>query len=306
MKQQNFRKKQKKHPLFFLCVLCGSINKSCIRTQITLALLFPSLPLLPATAQTSNPLKITVNSNQDEIKPDENLTLREAISFTNGTLSTDKLSPSEKTQIQPASTNSRIEFNLPTGQTTIQLNEVLPSITSPGVTIDGATQPGYDVSEPKNATSYIPPLPTRPVVAITPNIQKEVIRLRVPNNIYYALDKDFISSESGKVLDKILVVMQQYPTIVIELQGHTDSRANDAYNQDLAFRRARNARNYLIKKGIAPERMTLRSFGETKLKAPGADRVEHAYNRRVEVMFFDVRGMEIILEQQDEDLQIEK
>ena len=130
--------------------------------------------------------------------------------------------------------------------------------------------------------------------------------MRVPNNIHYALDKDFISAESGKVLDKIVAVMQQYPTIVIELQGHTDSRASDAYNQDLAFRRAINARNYLIKKGIAPERMTLRSFGERKLKTPGRDRVEHAYNRRVEVMFFDIRGVEIILESQDEDLQIER
>jgi len=51
--------------------------------------------------------------------------------------------------------------------------------------------------------------------------------------------------------------------------------------------------------------MTLRSFGERKLKTPGRDRVQHAYNRRVEVMFFDIRGVEIILESQDEDLQIE-
>ena len=176
MKQQNFRKKRKEHPLLLLRVLCGSKNKDYLVTRVSLFLLLPFSLLLPATAQTSNPLKITVNSNQDEIKPDENLTLREAILLTNGTLSTDKLSSSEKTQIQPASTNSRIEFNLPTGETTIQLNEVLPSITSPGVTIDGATQAGYDVLEPKNATSYVPPLPTRPVVAITSKNEKEVFR----------------------------------------------------------------------------------------------------------------------------------
>jgi outer membrane protein OmpA-like peptidoglycan-associated protein len=145
-----------------------------------------------------------------------------------------------------------------------------------------------------------PELPVEP----TPEPPPKAIRLRVPNNIHYALDKHFISAESGKVLDKIVAVLQQYPTILIELQGHTDSRASDTYNQDLAFRRARNARNYLIKKGIAPERMTIRSFGERKLKTPGRGRVEHAYNRRVEVMFFDISGVEIILEQQDDDLQI--
>ncbi len=173
---------------------------------------------------------------------------------------------------------------------------------------DALTSPTGEVP---NCTTPKPPEPTpeppvEPPVEPTPEPPVEPIRLRVPNNIHYELDKDFISAESGKVLDKIVAVMQQYPTIVIELQGHTDSRASDAYNQDLAFRRARNARNYLIKKGIAPERMTLRSFGERKLKTPGRDRVEHAYNRRVEVMFFDIRGVEIILESQDEDLQIER
>ncbi|PAX57112.1 OmpA family protein [Brunnivagina elsteri] len=169
---------------------------------------------------------------------------------------------------------------------------------------DGLANPKGEIP---NCTTPKPPEPTpEPPVEPTPEPPPEAIRLRVPNNIHYALDKDFISGESGKVLDKIAAVLQQYPTIVIELQGHTDARASDAYNKDLAFRRATKARNYLIKKGIAPERMTLRSFGERKLKTPGRDRVEHAYNRRVEVMFFDIRGIEIILEPQDDDLQIER
>jgi outer membrane protein OmpA-like peptidoglycan-associated protein len=173
---------------------------------------------------------------------------------------------------------------------------------------DGLVNPTGEVP---NCTTPKPPEPTpepipEPTPEPTPEPPPEAIRLRVPNNIHYALDKDFISTESSKVLDQIVAVLQQYPTIVIEIQGHTDARASDAYNKDLALRRARNARNYLIKKGIAPERMTLRSFGERKLKTPGRDRVEHAQNRRVEVMFFDIRGVEIILESQEEDLQIER
>jgi outer membrane protein OmpA-like peptidoglycan-associated protein len=141
-----------------------------------------------------------------------------------------------------------------------------------------------------------PPIPQPP----TP------IRLSVPRNIHFALDKDFISQKSGDILDKIAVVMEQYPNIVIELQGHTDSRASVAYNQDLAKRRARNARNYLSKKGIAPERMTIRSFGERKLITEESDRVDYARNRRVEVLFFDVRGIDIEFENQEGDLQIEQ
>ncbi|BDA66398.1 hypothetical protein CAL7716_005640 [Calothrix sp. PCC 7716] len=163
---------------------------------------------------------------------------------------------------------------------------------------------------PKCTTTPTPPAPptppTLPPAPPEPPARPAPIRLRVPNNIHYALDKDFISSASGEVLDKIAAVMQQYPTIVIELQGHTDARASDAYNKDLAKRRARNARNYLIKKGIVPERMTIRSFGERQLKTPGRNALEHAFNRRVEVLFFDIRGVEIILESQKDDLQIER
>lgn len=54
--------------------------------------------------------------------------------------------------------------------------------------------------------------------------------------------------------------MQQYPTLVIELQGQISSRAINAYNEELALRHARSARNYLIRKGIAPERMTISTF----------------------------------------------
>lgn len=184
-------------------------------------------------------------------------------------------------------------------------------IQSPGLT--KSPKPKIQNREIPNCTTPpkppVPPQPEptpEPPTPPTPPLPPEPIRLRVPNNVHFALDKDFISSPSGAVLDQIIAVMKQYPTIIIELQGHTDARASDAYNQNLALRRARNARNYIIKKGIAPERMKIRSFGEGQLKTDGRNRVEHAYNRRVEVMFFDIRGVEIILEPQEEDLQIER
>jgi len=206
--------------------------------------------------------------------------------------------------------------------TNLQPGEIISAI---------ATQPKYGTSEPaansaiksvNNSQSSPSPQPpnqtpnctTRPVTPTPeppipqPPIPQppKTIRLSVPRNVHFALDKDFISQKSGDVLDKIAVVMEQYPNIVIELQGHTDSRASDAYNQDLAKRRATNARNYLVKKGIASERMTIRSFGERKLRTEENNRVDYARNRRVEVLFFDVRGIDIEFENQEGDLQIEK
>ena len=195
-----------------------------------------------------------------------------------------------------------------------------------------ATLPKYGTSEPaansiiKSVNSEIQNVETRYIASLQPNCTTrpvepppvipeptpipdpipEPIRLSVPRNVHFALDKDFISQKSGEILDKIAVVMEQYPNIVIELQGHTDSRASNAYNQDLAKRRATNARNYLIKKGIASERMIIRSFGERKLRTEESDRVDYARNRRVEVLFFDVRGIDIEFENQEGDLQIEQ
>lgn len=152
-------------------------------------------------------------------------------------------------------------------------------------------------------TAPAPPIPSAPPA---PDPEPETIRLQVPRNVHYGLDEDFINSDSTVILDQIAEVMQQYPSIVVDLHGHTDSRASVAYNQDLARRRANNARRYLIQKGIAPERMTIRSFGETQLLVDETDRVNYARNRRVEFVFSDVRGVDITFVDQEDDLQIEQ
>ncbi|WP_017317030.1 right-handed parallel beta-helix repeat-containing protein [Mastigocladopsis repens] len=124
-------------------------------------------PLLPSPTPLLS-LRVVVNSNQDgAVQADDVVTLREAIAIVNGTLPVQQLSASEKTQVTPLNANnaSRIEFNLPQKQTTIRLVDVLPPLATPGLVIDGSTQPGYDAS--KSAT---------PIVAITPATDKEVFR----------------------------------------------------------------------------------------------------------------------------------
>jgi len=120
-------------------------------------------------------LKIVVNSNEDiAIQPDAVLTLREAIALANGTLSLSNLSQPEKAQIEQLNSNlpSRIEFNLPKTNTIIRLNEELPHIHSPGLIIDGTTQPGYDANHFANPEINIP----TPLVEITPADQVEIFR----------------------------------------------------------------------------------------------------------------------------------
>jgi outer membrane protein OmpA-like peptidoglycan-associated protein len=203
----------------------------------------------------------------------------------------------------------------------------LDNLTSGTLISAIATKPDYGTSEPAfNATIHslnqaksttersltLPNCTTKPVVeipkptTITKLAPPEPIRLNVPRNIHFALDKSNISPASAKVLDQIATVLTQHPYITIELQGHTDSRASNQYNLGLSDRRANATRNYLLQRGVDPARMTILPLGESQLKKPGNSILEHAYNRRVEIIFRDLRGVDIIFEDQDNDLQLEK
>jgi Right handed beta helix region len=125
------------------------------------------LPAVQVKAQAVRPaLRVMVNSAQDgPIQADQGLTLREAIALTNGDLSIDRLSPQEAAQVEPAS-QSEIGFNLPTGNTTIYLKELLPSLRAEGLSLDGRTQPGYGESADGQ----------KPVVAIAPAQDTAILR----------------------------------------------------------------------------------------------------------------------------------
>ena len=161
------------------------------------------------------------------------------------------------------------------------------------------------VQPPQCTSRPTPPPPPEPPAPPPPEPPPEPLRIRVPRNVHFALDKSFISPGSALVLDRVAQVLKQYPVIIIEIIGHTDPRASDAYNLALGRRRALATRNYLLQQGIAPERMTIRSEGESQLVSNGSGRIDYARDRRAEIIFKDVRGIDIIIEGQEQDLQIE-
>lgn len=105
------------------------------------------------------------------------------------------------------------------------------------------------------------------------------------NLIYFDLDKWNIRPDAAVDLAKVLDVLEQYPTMKIDIRSHTDSRASAAYNAKLSDRRAKSTRDWLISKGIAKERLTAKGYGESQLVNKCADGVqcteeEHQLNRR--------------------------
>jgi len=105
--------------------------------------------------------------------------------------------------------------------------------------------------------------------------------------IYFDLGKSFIRPDAATELAKVLEVMLEYPTMKIDVRSHTDSRDSHKSNEKLSDRRAKATIAWFIEKGISPERLSGKGYGETQLINQCADGVkcteeQHQLNRRSE------------------------
>ena len=85
-------------------------------------------------------------------------------------------------------------------------------------------------------------------------------------------------------LDEIITVLRENPTMVIEIQGHTDNVGSSQYNRKLSENRAKAVKNYLIKKGINDRRLIAVGFGFSRPKTTNRTEEGKALNRRVELL----------------------
>lgn len=105
--------------------------------------------------------------------------------------------------------------------------------------------------------------------------------------IYFDFDKWNIREDSKKVLDQLALKLEKYPSIILKINAHTDSRGTASYNQLLSERRAESTRNYLALVGyVNARRLTYKGFGESQLliecKAQICSEEDHQINRRSE------------------------
>lgn len=89
-------------------------------------------------------------------------------------------------------------------------------------------------------------------------------KIFVLDNIYYDLDKADIRTDAAKELDKLVQLLIDNPEIKIELSSHTDSIATVEYNINLSQRRAESAVNYIVQRGISPDRLVAKGYGELR------------------------------------------
>lgn len=112
----------------------------------------------------------------------------------------------------------------------------------------------------------------------------EGIVVEFSSDVLFGFDQSDLSYQSKGSLDKLVKVLNIYPDTDIEVQGHTDSKGSEAYNQTLSEKRAGTVSNYLKNQGIAYSRVGIRGYGETAPKYSNSSSSGRDQNRRVEFL----------------------
>ncbi|MCR5192861.1 MAG: OmpA family protein [Bacteroidales bacterium] len=102
------------------------------------------------------------------------------------------------------------------------------------------------------------------------------------HDIFFDYDKALLLQQSYNELQGLLSILSRYPSMKIEIRGHTDGRGSIDYNQRLSENRAKAVVDYLVSKGVDPRRLQYKGFGKSQPIDTNATEEGRAHNRRVE------------------------
>jgi outer membrane protein OmpA-like peptidoglycan-associated protein len=103
------------------------------------------------------------------------------------------------------------------------------------------------------------------------------------SNVFFASSKYDLETNSIVELDKLFNILQENPSISIEISGHTDDQGREDINQKLSLMRAKSVEDYLVKKGIVAKRLKTEGFGKQKPLVPNLNEENRKLNRRIEI-----------------------
>jgi outer membrane protein OmpA-like peptidoglycan-associated protein len=159
--------------------------------------------------------------------------------------------------------------------------------------------------DPKTLTELVTNITFDTIVVLE---KIEINKVFVLENIYYDFNKYDIRPDAAHELDKLVQLLTDNPEIKIELSSHTDSVDTEEYNLWLSQKRAESAVNYLVKRGIANDRLVAKGYGESKPIArntnpDGSDNpAGRQKNRRTEFKILEVGVIPKSIEEEfDED-----
>jgi outer membrane protein OmpA-like peptidoglycan-associated protein len=116
----------------------------------------------------------------------------------------------------------------------------------------------------------------RPAVVVT------TTAVEINETIYFDLNKAKIKKKSFKLLDAVAKALTENPDIRVKVEGHTDDTGTEAWNQELSELRAKAVMDYLVKAGVAADRLESAGYGASVPLIEGDSDKARAKNRRVE------------------------
>ncbi|MEO1021086.1 MAG: OmpA family protein [Bacteroidota bacterium] len=125
----------------------------------------------------------------------------------------------------------------------------------------------------------------------------------LPQHIHFDNDRTYINAAAAQMLDKVAKFLIDRDDYFINVLGHTDTKASQAYNLDLSERRARAVRAYLVAAGVDGEKLQFEGLSFSKGEREENDRVDMAKNRRVE-LDLNTPNMNVRFIKQVQDLQV--
>lgn len=103
--------------------------------------------------------------------------------------------------------------------------------------------------------------------------------------ILFEYDSSALNQESQEIITAHVQFLQDNPDMTVTIEGHTDSRGTDAYNQALGQLRAQAIREAMLEANIDPSKIKLVSFGESKPVMEGNSHIAWRFNRRATIVY---------------------
>ena len=108
----------------------------------------------------------------------------------------------------------------------------------------------------------------------------------VQTTVYFGFNNAYLTAESVEILKKQAEWLITHPNAYVAIEGHCDERGTREYNLALGEMRATEIKNYLVRQGVAPNRIRVISYGKERPIAFGSNESAWAKNRRgVTVVF---------------------
>ncbi len=118
------------------------------------------------------------------------------------------------------------------------------------------------------------------------NVQRDqnVLTATFKGDLLFDTDSAAINPGGYQEIDRVARVLQDFPQTLIRVEGHTDVRGSEEYNQKLSERRAESVKNALVQQGVDPRRIQTVGFGESMPLSS-----QHNLNRRVSVVIVPIQ-----------------